>query len=385
MKKKLIYLDNATTSYPKPKSVGRAIESALHDIGTSPGRSGYGRGRLADRYVYDIRVRLARFFNLPDPSGLIFTPGGTFSLNMAIKGYLEKRDHIIITGREHNSVIRPISDKKEQYGITSLKWDGISPLAEKDFKKHLRGNTRAILVNHASNVDGLLYPVEKIGRIAKKLGLALILDAAQTAGLLKIDMVKSNIDLLCVTGHKGMWGPQGIGLLAVAPGTEIKPIIVGGTGSFSEDVEMPSPYPDRLEPGTANLAGIAGLSAGLKEVQKIGIKKIFQHKMGLALKAYEGLKKIDKVKIYWGGRAKSRIPLFSFAIDGVDPALVGDILDRRYNIACRVGLHCAPMAHRELGTYPQGTIRFAPGYYTKTGEINTFVKAIARISETAEK
>lgn len=378
MAAKLVYLDNASTSYPKPKAVARAVERAISRYGVNPGRGGYALTRRVDRLVYEARKSLASFFNLADASRLIFTPGGTQSLNMAIRGLLKKGDHVICTGRQHNAVIRPIH--ASSLAVSALGWDGYSAIRESDVKALCNRRSRAIVVNHASNVDGLLFPLERIGRIARKLGLALIVDAAQTAGLVEIDVVKSKVDLLCVTGHKSLMGPAGIGLLAVSPTVDIEPLVFGGTGSFSEAAVMPRKFPDYLESGSINLPGIAGLAAGLKEVQRIGIRKVFARKMGLCVTAYDALRKIGGVTIYWPRDKKARVPLFSFTIDGIDPSEVGDALDRRYSIACRVGLHCAPGAHREIGSYPLGSIRFSPGVYTSKSDINRFITAVSEIS-----
>ena len=378
--RRLIYLDNASTSYPKPISVVRAVESSVGSFGVNPGRGGYSLTRRADRLIFEARKSFASFFNLPDASRIIFTPGGTYSLNMAIRGLLKKGDHVITTGRLHNAVVRVLRDRSASLGVSTLGGFPVSAIRENDIAALVKSRTRAVIVNHASNVDGLLYPLEKIGRIARKLGLALIVDAAQSAGLVEIDMKKANVDLLCVTGHKSLMGPMGIGLLAVAQSVELKPLTSGGTGSFSNDAQMPIKYPDRLEPGTVNLPGIVGLAAGLKEVNKIGVKKIFAHKMKLCIRAYSALTALEGVTMYWPQKESERVPLFSFNIDAMDPAQVGDILDRRYSIACRVGLHCAPEAHREIGTYPTGSIRFAPGFYTKVSEIDVFINAIKEIA-----
>ncbi|MFQ5431547.1 MAG: aminotransferase class V-fold PLP-dependent enzyme [Nitrospinota bacterium] len=378
--RRLIYLDNASTSYPKPKSVTRAVERAVGSFGVNPGRGGYSLTRRADRLIFEARKSFASFFNLADSSRIVFTPGGTYSLNMAIRGLLKKGDRVITTGRPHNAVVRPLYDRSAGLDITTLGGGSVSAIRENDIASLITRRTRAVVVNHASNVDGLLYPLGKIGRITRKLGLALIVDAAQTAGLVEIDMKKANIDLLCVTGHKSLMGPMGIGLLAASPTIDLKPLISGGTGSFSDDEQMPENYPDRLEPGTLNLPGIAGLAAGLKEVSRIGVRKIFAHKMKLCNKAYDALTAMEGVTVYWPQKDSERIPLFSFNIDAWDPAEVGDILDRRYSIACRVGLHCAPRAHMEAGTYPIGSIRFAPGFYTKVSEVGAFISAVREIA-----
>ena len=389
--RRLIYLDNASTSYPKPGAVTRAVERAVGDFGVNPGRGGYSLTRRVDRLIFEARKSFASFFNLADASRIVFTPGGTYSLNMAIRGLLKKGDHVITTGRLHNAIARPLYDRSAGLDVTALGVGGsgvggsVSAIRENNIASLVTRRTRAVVVNHASNVDGLLYPLEKIGRITRKLGLALIVDAAQSAGLVGIDMKKANIDLLCVTGHKSLMGPMGIGLLAVAPTVDLKPLLSGGTGSFSDDEQMPANYPDRLEPGTLNLPGIAGLAAGFKEVNRIGVKKIFAHKMKLCIRAYDALTAMEGVTVYWPRKDSGRVPLFSFNIDAWDPAEVGDILDRRYSIACRVGLHCAPKAHMEIGTYPTGSIRFAPGFYTKVFEVDAFIDAVKLIAVKRRK
>jgi cysteine desulfurase family protein len=378
-KRKLIYLDNAATSYPKPGAVIRAVGRVLSEVAGNPGRSGYAGARKADMLLYRARCEAASFFGLRDASRLVFTPGGTWSLNMALKGLLKRGDHVIATRRQHNAVARVLMAKRSGFKVTTIDWNGESPLKEEDILRAAGPNSRAIVVNHACNVDGLIFPLAKIGRIADRLGLVLIVDAAQTAGLLPIDMRKMNIGVLCATGHKCLMGPAGTGILAVAPGVDVKPLLFGGTGSFSEEFSMPAPYPDRLEAGSLNLPGIAGLAAGIREIKKIGLEKIFKYKTALCELAFERLSAIGGVKIYRPRNPRNRAPLFSFTIDGADSAEAGDLLDRKYGIACRVGLHCAPMAHMEIGTYPEGSIRFAPGFYTKKREIAFFVKAVEEI------
>jgi len=380
-KRKIIYLDNSATSYPKPKSVLKAMERVITTISANPGRSGYGMANKSDRLVYDCRKRAGKFFGMEDASKLIYTPGGTYSLNMAIRGTLKKNDSVVSLGREHNAVARVLREKSLNLKIATLKWDGNSAFVGKALRKLITKNTKAIVVTHASNVDGLLFPLTAIGKIASDKKIPLIIDAAQSAGVIDIDMSKLGNALLCVTGHKGLWSPLGIGILALSKDAVLSSLIYGGTGSFSDDLDMPTAYPDRLEAGSLNLAGIAGLDAGIREVQKKGVKKIFKKKTALCDRAFIGLKEIDGVKIYRPLLKTNRVPLFSFYIKGIDPSKVGDMLDRKYGIACRVGLHCAPFVHRELGTSPEGLIRFAPGFFTTAKEIDIFIKAVAEIAK----
>ena len=376
---KTVYLDHAATSWPKPASVANALQTVMAGIGANPGRGGYAQARAADRLLYDTRILVARFFNGPDPARVIFTPCATYSLNMALQGFFKKGDHAIVMGRQHNSVIRPLHGRRLGVKVSRLMWNGTVPLG-KELDRLQNKKTRALIVNHAGNVDGFLYPLEQIGRIAKKRGLTLIVDAAQSAGNAIVDMRRQNIGILCATGHKGLLGPSGTGLLMPNKGVELEPFVSGGTGSFSDRAEMPKEYPDRLEPGSLNLAGIAGLGAGIRELMKIGLEKIIAKKMRRTVQGYTALSKIPGIRLYWPAQKKFRIPLFSFTIDGIDPAEAGNLLDRNYNIACRVGLHCAPDAHRGIGSYPEGTIRFAPGIYTTAAEVDHFIRAVREIA-----
>ncbi len=375
----LIYLDNASTSFPKPESVVQAIGRALKEVGANPGRGGYSRARAADRLVYETRNLATRFFNAPDPARVVFTPGGTYSINMALNGFLNDGDHLIVTGRQHNAVMRPLGAMQGRVSVSRLRWDGTGPIDE-GFAALVTPRTRAVVVNHASNVDGLLYPLRELGLLAKRFGLLLIVDAAQTAGLVEIDMVRDGIDILCVTAHKGLWGIAGTGMLALGAGVALEPLVCGGTGSFSDSYQMPEAYPDRLEAGSANLTGIAAVKAGMEEVMRIGVREIMGAKMLLARTAYEGLQSFAGVRLFWPGVDMARIPLFSFTLDRLDPSDVGTTLDERYNIACRAGLHCAMDAHREIGSYPMGTVRFAPGYFTTKDEVELFVRAVGELS-----
>lgn len=379
MKKKPVYLDNAATSWPKPERVARAMQAAMAEIGANPGRGGYAQARAADRLLYDTRVLAARFFNAPDPARVIFTPGATWSLNMALRGYFKKGDHAIVMGRQHNAVIRPLHDRRLGVSVSRLPWDGKAPL-EKEMARLQTKKTRALIVNHAGNVDGFLYPLEKIGRAAKKRGLTLIVDTAQSVGNAIVDMRRQNIGILCATGHKGLLGPAGTGLLMLSAGIELEPFVSGGTGSFSDRAEMPKAYPDRLEAGSLNLPGIAGLGAGMRELMKLGLEKSIAKKMRRTEQAHAALSRIPGIRLYWPAQKELRIPLFSFTIDGLDPAEVGDFLDRRHNIACRAGLHCAPDAHRDIGSFPEGTVRFAPGVYTTAAEVDHFIRAVREIA-----
>jgi cysteine desulfurase/selenocysteine lyase len=371
----MIYLDNASTSFPKPPSVADAMISAVREVGANPGRGGYAKARAADRIVYETRTLAARLFGADDASRVIFTPGCTYSLNVAIKGLLKPGDHAVAGGRQHNAVVRTL----ESVGcaVAHFVWDGGAPVDKAAFERLLTPKTKAVIINQGSNVDGLLFPLDEIRGLIKN--VPLIVDCAQTAGVLELKAGENEI--FCAPGHKGLWGAAGIGLLAFGKKVELEPVYFGGTGSFSEDAGMPTPYPDRLEPGTLNLPGIASLNAGIKEVVSAGIKNIFEKEIALATKAFERLSKIGRVRIFWPENPAYRLPLFSFTVEGMDPSDMANALNYDFDMACRTGLHCAPQAHEELGTYPAGTIRFSPGYFTTTADVDAFANAVAQIAK----
>lgn len=378
--KHAVYFDNAATSWPKPPQVLSAVVRAARDIGASPGRGGYRAAQKADRLVYEARLTAAALFNAPDPARVIFTPGATVSLNIAIGGLLKSGDHVIATGRQHNAVIRTLYAERAGFKVSRFAWDGAGPITERDIRPLVRRSTRALVVNHACNVDGLVYPIEALGKAARELGLLLIVDAAQSAGTIPIDMRLQKISALCVSGHKGLWGPPGTGLLILGEGVDAEPVLYGGTGSFSEDRSMPRAYPDRLEPGTPNLWGIAGLSAGMRLVLEAGVSTIGAKKAEIADHVFDQLAGIKRVRLFRPARARARMPVFSFVIGGMGAGETADTLDRRYGIACRAGLHCAADAHRELGTFPEGTVRFAPGWRVSKRDAALFVRAVRELA-----
>jgi selenocysteine lyase/cysteine desulfurase len=347
---------------------------AVRDVGASPGRGGYAKARAADRLVYETRNLAAEFFGASHPSRVIFTPGCTHSINIAVKSLLKSGDHVIVGGRQHNAVVRTLASVG--CAVSRFDWDGRGALNREGFARLFTPQTKAVVINHGGNVDGLLFPLGEIRDLCD--GVPLVVDCAQTAGV--VELKTGETDVLCAPGHKGLWGVPGIGVLAFGKKIELEPVVFGGTGSFSDNPGMPSPYPDKLEPGTMNLPGIAALNAGIKEVNAVGIKNIFEKKTRLATTAMERLLKIPSVKIFWPKDAACRVPLFSFTVGGMDPSEVATALDYEYDIACRAGLHCAPDAHKELGTFPVGTIRFSPGFFTTADDVDAFVNAIARIA-----
>lgn len=381
----MIYLDNAATSYPKPDEVYRAVDRGLREYGANPGRSGHKLALNAGRAIYETREFICELFNIDNPMQIIFTSNATDSLNLSIKGILKKGDHVITSGMEHNSVIRPIKTLEEigvENTIVECTRDGLIKLDE--LEKAIKPNTKLIAVTHASNVTGTIMPIEEISKIAKSNDILLLLDAAQTAGVYDIDVKKMNIDLLAFPGHKGLMGPQGTGALYIKDGIELKQMKEGGTGSKSESLLQPEIIPDRYESGTPNTPGIVGLGAGIKFILDIGIEKIRKHEEELTDHMLKELEKIDKVKVYGFKDSKKQAAVISLNIGDLDSSEVSYILDQAFDIAVRSGLHCSPLAHKTLGTFEQGTIRFSIGYFNKKKDIDDAIMAIKKICEEME-
>ena len=381
MEEKFIYFDNAATSWPKPEGVYKAAENYLRNSSANPGRSGHTRSIQADLLVYETRERAASFLGAAKPEEIIFTLNATDSLNMAIKGVLEPGDHVIYTSFEHNSVLRPLGSLRNNGIITTT----MVPCTDSDFlvdeiKRAIRPETRLIIATHASNVTGMILPVAEISRLAWEKGVLFLLDAAQTAGSLPMSLQEIKPHLAAFTGHKGLLGPPGVGLLYVSEGTELKPWREGGTGSKSEEELQPDLMPDFLEAGTLNTPGLAGLNEGLKFIEETGISVIQQHESQLSGKLKEGLREINRVKVYNAEEEKPSAAVVSFTVEGLDSGELGYVLEQAYGILCRTGLHCAPNAHRTIGTFPQGTVRFSLGYFNSEEEVKEALRAVREIT-----
>lgn len=379
----LIYLDHAATSWPKPPDVLHAMADFLEQAGGNPGRSGHRLSIAAGRIVYEAREAVAGLFNAPDPLGVIFTPNATHALNIAIHGLLAPGSRVVTGGMEHNAVMRPLR-QLEGRGVEVVVVPG-APDGQLDvaaFGRAITPGTRLVIVNHASNVVGTIAPIAEIANYAHAAGALLLVDAAQTAGVLPIDMQALGIDLLAFTGHKGLQGPPGTGGLVLGERVDaslIEPLLQGGTGSRSEYEIQPEFLPDKFECGTPNGAGIAGLMAGIGWVQERGVQAIRQHEIALTWRMIEGLGGIPGVQVYGTPDARGRIAVVSFTVNGRQVSEIGMRLDDEAGVLCRVGLHCAPAAHRTIGTFPHGTVRFAPGPLTTLEEIDTAVQAVERI------
>ena len=372
----MIYLDNAATTQTKPEEVIDAVVDAMHHLGNA-GRGAHGASLGASRTIFDTRVLLQEFFGAEDPRCMVFTANSTESLNIAIKGVLSKGDHVIATVLDHNSVLRPIYSLEEQ-GVehSFVAADSLGNPVYEDFEKLIRPNTKAIVCTHGSNVTGNLVDIERISRIAHAHNLLFIVDASQTAGVFPIDVQAMGIDILCFTGHKGLLGPQGTGGMYVRNGIEVKPLLHGGTGVQSYNEHQPSEMPTKLEAGTLNGHGIAGLDAAIRYINRVGMDNIRKTEMTLMKHFYEGIKDIPGVKIYGDFSSFHRCGIVGLNIGDYDSSEVSDELYTRFDIATRPGAHCAPLMHKSMGTVDQGLVRFSFSHFNTEEDIELAVKAV---------
>lgn len=379
-----VYLDNSATSYPKPPQVVEAMNESLQAYSHSPGRSGHAFSLTASRQLFDARESIARFFKAPFSEKVIFTANATLALNMAFKGFLKQGDHVIISHFEHNSVYRPLRHM-ERNGIISI---SIAPYTSDGYtdtdalRKLIRPETRMIASIHGSNVSGAIQPVHEMGNICRDHGLTLVLDAAQTAGFEPIDMISDHIDILVFTGHKKLYGPTGIGGICLGENIELETFVHGGSGSSSELDTHPAAYPDRLEAGTPNTLGIIGLKAGFDYITEKELPVIRKGLHALTHLLIEGLGAIPHLKLYGPEGTQNRLPLVSLNIAGMPPSELARLLDRDYGIMARPGLHCAPLAHKALGSFPQGTLRLSPGTFTTEEQILYTIDSLKKIAQT---
>lgn len=377
----MIYFDNAATTWPKPESVYLAVERAMREWGGNPGRSGHKMSLQAGKIIEETRFLLARLFNAPEPDRIVFTMNATEAINLAMKGLLKPGDHVITGAMEHNAVARPLEALKERgvevAKVASSPHTGINPL---DVETAIKSNTKMVVLNHASNVTGTINPIGEIGKLCRKQRIVFLVDAAQTAGNIPIDVQNMNIDLLAFPGHKGLLGPQGVGGLYLSPGVSPLPIKEGGTGSESQSLLQPQLSPDRYESGTPNTPGIAGLGAGVKFLLQEGLGKIQAKENNLMNRLLEGLQNIPGVMLYGPAPGRERAAVVSINIEGVDSLEAALILDQAFDIAVRAGLHCAPDAHRVLKTLEGGTIRLSLSYFNTEEEIDSCLAALASIA-----
>ena len=359
----------------------------MEEVGANPGRSGHLLSIEAARIVYGAREALSVLFHVKDSSRIVFTMNATESINLALKGLLRPKDHVITSSMEHNSVMRPLRDlEKRGIALTIVPCFEDGTLDPRELEKKIISTTKMIVLNHASNVTGTLLPIREVGKIAREYNLLFLADVAQTAGAYPIDVEKEGIDLLAFAGHKSLYGPQGTGGLVIGERInekEITPLKQGGTGSRSEFEEQPEFLPDRFESGTPNGVGIAGLLAGVQFISNRGIEAIRGHEMGLYEKLAEGLKDIPRVTLYGSQNRYDRIATLSFTMAGLPPSEVAIRLEREFKVLCRPGLHCAPSAHRTIGTFPEGTIRLSIGAFNTEEDIRKAIDAVAQISASS--
>ncbi|AOZ92864.1 aminotransferase class V-fold PLP-dependent enzyme [Paenibacillus crassostreae] len=377
----IIYLDHAATSWPKPPAVNQAMQLAMEESAANPGRGSHVMAVKASRVIFECRMQLAKLFNVNNANDLAFTHNTTVALNMAIKGILQEGDHVVATMVEHNSVRRPLEYLKRTLGITVdyVKVNGKGELNLRDVEKALRQSTRLLVCTHSSNLLGSILPIAEMGRLAHEHGALFLVDAAQSAGILDIDIERMNVDMMAFPGHKGLLGPQGTGGLYIGPHVDLEPLIHGGTGSQSEEKEQPSVRPDRYEAGTPNTVGLAGLTVGVKKVIELTPKWIYSHEWSLTQRMMEGLMAIPQLTLLGPDQGQPRTGIVSFVHDKYDSSEIAFRLDREYGIAVRAGFHCTPLAHYAIHTEKSGAVRVSVGLSTTEAEVDELARAIKQI------
>lgn len=376
-----LYLDNAATSFPKPEDVCAAVDHAMRFGAANPGRGGHKLSLEAGRMVLAARSAAARLVGMPDPARIIFVANATEALNLALFGVLSSGDRVVTTSMEHNAVVRPLralADRGVEVVKVAAGPDGfVSP---DDIKQACLPGTRLVVMTHCSNVTGTLQAVEEIGPWCRARGILFLVDAAQSAGLFPIDVTAMGIDLLAVPGHKAIMGPPGTGFLCVGEGVQLTPLLYGGTGTRSMSDVQPVELPERLESGTLNVVGLAGLHAALEFLEEIGLNRLRAHERDLLGHLLDGLGRLPSVRLFGPADAARHGGALSFTLAGLDPATVGYRLDHEFDIGVRVGLHCAPDAHQTIGTFPEGTIRVSPGWFNTADDIDRFLAAISALA-----
>lgn len=382
----LVYLDNAATSFPKPTEVLRDAVERYGRVGVSPGRGSYDLAFEARQLVIETRERLAAFFNAPDPSRVIFASNASDALNLAVQGMLERGDHVVSTRLEHNSVLRPLHHLRVNGTIDYdlVPFDRSGFVDPDEIVAVMRPETRLVVVTHASNVLGSIQPIAEIGRRCRKRGVPLLVDAAQTAGVVPIDMEACCLGAVAFTGHKSLLAPTGIGGLVLHPDVAIESTRFGGTGMESESLVHTQSFPYRLEAGTLNMLGIIGLSAALDYIERKSMAMLYEREMTLFARLTEGLQTVEGIRLYNIGDPSQRVALLTLNVEGIDPEDVGSILDADFGIAVRVGLHCAPLVHEDLGTAPRGGVRFSLGPFNTAAHVDAAIAAIAAIARMKE-
>jgi len=385
---KLIYLDNGATSFPKPDEVYTFMDQFYRNFGVNPGRSGYDLCMETGEIVENTRKMMASLFNGKDPNRLCFSYNSTDALNLIINGMLSEGDHAVTTTLEHNSVLRPLYHLYKFNGVEVdyIPFDSKGFVDPDDFPKKFKKNTKLVIINHASNVIGTIQPLKEIGKHCKERGIPFAVDASQSAGKIPIDIEEMNVDAVAFTGHKSLLGPTGIGGLYVREGIEIRHTRAGGTGVRSAVRTHLDEYPYRLEYGTLNTVGIAGLHEGVKWIREKGLVSLHEHELKLTAMLRDGLKDIERITLYCQDDLTDHISVFLFNVDGLEAIDTGTILDGSFNIACRTGLHCAPLVHEQIGTDNiHGAVRFGIGPFNTEDHIQTAIDAVIEIAKSWKK
>jgi cysteine desulfurase family protein len=378
----IVYLDNAATTWPKPQSVIDAVHGHLLH-GVNPGRGNYKMSVKTGDLLFETRVKLAKLFNIKNHNSIIFTLNATHALNQAIHGYVKAGSHVITTTLEHNSVRRPLEKlrKSGQIEITYISPEEDWTWDLEKLKTEIRKNTVLIIVSHVSNLIGSITPIEKIGSISKEFNIPFLVDASQSAGVIKIDVQEMHIDMLAFPGHKGLYGPPGTGGLYLNPQLKLEPLMQGGTGNHSEDSDQPQLLPFRYESGTQNTLGISGLLAGVNFVMEHTVEYIYEKEMELTKLLIDELKNMKQIKVYGPDDLRMRTGVISFNVTGIEPILLGHLLDEHFGIALRTGFHCTPLAHQTAGSFSTGSLRASFGFYNSKEDVYALVTALKEIIE----
>lgn len=382
----MIYLDNGATSFPKPRQVTDAVMDAMTQYCANPGRSSHFLAARTAQEIYKTRAALALLLGIEDAGQIIFTKNGTEALNLALKGILEPGDHVVTSSMEHNAVLRPLK-ALEQQGVetTVVQCDKDGRLDPERIRRALRPGTRMIVLTAASNVTGTILPLEEVGRIALRHGILFCVDGAQGAGHMVLDVRKQHIDLLAAPGHKGLLGPQGTGFLYVRTGLGLKPLLNGGTGSRSKELEPAMEFPEGYEAGTINAPGIIGLGEAVRFLNKIGIEAVIRHERELTLMLQRSLQTIEGVTVYGPSDCREKTAIVSWNLEGYYPEEAALLLNDRFGIAVRSGFHCSGMAHQTIGTQEMGCVRMCPGFYTGEQEIRQAAEAVRKLAAVQQK
>lgn len=376
----MIYLDNGATSFPKPKGMIDAMDRCMLEYCGNPGRSGHAFSMRTGEGIYAARKKIAKLFNISDPTRVIFTWNTTGALNLGIQGVLKEGDHVITTSMEHNSVLRPLKmleSKGVEHTIVMCDKTGIINL--RDIKEVMKENTKMLVCTHVSNVTGSIQPIRELGEFAHRNGLIFMVDGAQSGGVLPINVTEMNIDMLAMPGHKGLLGPMGTGFLYIKEGIQIEPLLSGGTGSASKDRRQPREIPDGFEAGTVNAPGIIGLGYSVDLLLKLGIPNIYEKEHELTRMLDEEIRNMKNVVVYGPDNIDKKVGIVTFNVKGKSCEQVADELSEVYGIAARGGFHCAGLAHKTIGTWEQGAVRLSIGIFNTKGQIKTAIEAVNRI------